>query len=133
MKPENIIIGLFLLSGIVLGFTFLVGELSSDYDKSVDTGFNATYGKIGEITNKTQELANSTKGNQLTSAFEISAGGLSVISLLWDSLELLNTMLGELSVEIGLPTWFIGIVIGSLTVILIFIIINYTFRYEPRG
>lgn len=132
MRPENIIIGIIILSMVVIGFTGLVGELKGDYGVSVDTSFNGTYGKIDDMTSKTQELANSTKGNQLSSAYEISAGGLSAISLLWDSLGLLNTMLEELSVEIGLPTWFIGGVIAILTVILIFIIINYTFRYEPR-
>ena len=86
-----------------------------------------------EIQTITGEMANQTQGKGVTGIGVIDTiiGGTgSVIKLVWNSFDLLGSVVGDTSKTLGLPGWFIGGIIAIVTISLVFTIISIFTRRE---
>lgn len=134
MKASNVIIGLIFVSLIVLSAAMIMKDYENDYGVDMDTErFNATYNKMSDVQEKTEgmkDAVESTDVSTLEAASFFISGAWSVLTLVLQSIPLINSMLLSFAMDYGIPPWFMYGITTAIMATIIFVIISIIFRRE---
>lgn len=129
MQLQDFIIGMLLFSLAVFGFTLFMGELSTNYERPLDTEFNATYTKINSTLNLAKDLEDkigtegeTSSSNPTTSAFQNS---LEAIRSMSTGFTMLKDTTNAFSNDLGINPTFARVLIAAFGILLTFLIIAF--------
>lgn len=136
---RNLVIGLLLFSGVLLGMSSFYGDLTSPANLQ---GYNYTASEIASInpenlsnknitnpvTAKIEQIENSLKsqqtGNTLYDTVSIAWGyinaGLAAITIPLDMVALFGNMVYDTLDYLHIPFWAAGIIIAIITIVIVF-------------
>lgn len=127
-KILGIILGMLIFSGIVLGITVFIGDITTNY--GVSTANIGFLNKTAETAGQIEELANRTTStlnpDEITSFNPLPA--IDAIKIAGSSIDIATSLVGDISdpnsnggvTNITIPAWFAAIVIFSIMLIVIF-------------
>lgn len=127
MNFTSLVIGVIIVSMLALGLGSFMADLSSTYGVPMNQTYVNTYAKLNEISNITnnindQVISDSTSTGDVAETL-LSQGGAS-IKLSLSGIGLIGAMLQDASGELGLPSWFVGGILGIIIVSLAFLAIT---------
>ncbi len=125
MYYENLIIGLLVFSGIIIGMTYFIADISNNYQKSYE---DISYiSRVNDVKTSVDSLTNSVKNIKITGISYIDiplafiTGILGTFKLIFlDMSDLTISLISDISRLIGLPAWFTGIITTILLSMIVF-------------
>lgn len=134
MRLEPLIYGLLILSAIVVGMFGVFDGMADQYGEEVNT---TRYTENLDDIDEEVESINQSIGTLTDSQLSISdfLGGL---GLVWSVINIIiivpmsvsTSIVSFFAVELGLPVWFVGLLLGSLTVGVLFALIGLILRWR---
>lgn len=121
MNFTSFIIALIIVSMFAGSFGIFLGDLTTTYNITTNTSFVDTYNKIDMLVNKTNQINNqvqgqeSQEGDTTTSLLKI---GFATASIVYSAIGLVNSMINDISLTIGLPPFIVGGVLAIIIIIL---------------
>jgi len=132
VKLQHYLIGLFIITAIVLGTTGFIAELQLNTGTQVNASYNATYDKL----NQTLQIANQTSSqleDESISSTALQAGLLSgypILKIIFNSYGTMIALIHDVAVDLSLPPWIPVLILGIVSITLIFALINALFNRE---
>lgn len=130
MKISSLIIGLLIGSAFIIALTTFIGDLSGYTGISVDTSFNATYTKINETLNLTNNATDTFLRASTDSSFGaavLQVKSFPIFTLVLNSFDIFMSMITDLTNTLNLPSWFLPVVAGIMGVLILFTILGAIF------
>lgn len=127
-KLQGIILGLLLFSGIVIGISVFIGDITTNY--GVNTASIAFLNRTTTISNQINDLSNQTvkslNPSEVTAFNPLPA--INAIKLSGQSISIITSLVGSVSdpnqnggvTYVSIPAWLATIIIFSITLIVIF-------------
>src|SRR3990167_1867542 len=143
MELKNIIIVVLLISAVVLGISTYLGEISTNYEQSIDySDLNKT--SLERMRNSTKltdelksEIGNMTMRSGLTIVYlpyDMIKVGWTSIKLTFNSFSIVVNIFEDgmniLANVLRIPVWIIGIIISIITIIIIFVIVELFLKWR---
>jgi len=134
MLLRNLLITLLLFSGIIVGLSTFMGDLSKKYSSEIQDLSELTY--VQRIEEETKNLEESLRTTQITGTFldvplTVLSGVYSIFKLIMVSfVEIWSGFVDSIASYLFLPKWFISIVIGLVVIFIIFEIISAIMKYR---
>ena len=145
--PEirSLLIGLLLFSGVIVGMSIFYGDLTDDTNLAA---YGLTAGQIAnispedlgsmsvanEITQQTKDIEDTFKqpiGNTpLDLAYGYINAGLNALTLPLAAVNLFSNMVADISDFLHLPAWVSGVIIGVISLIIIFEILSAYLKWR---
>ena len=144
----NFLIGVLVFLVFIIGGMFFVQDMESSYDidMGVDEYINDTYLTVTDqgvdFANETTSLGNTSydiskdvQGRMLDKQVDetdtessLFSGAFSVFRLIPTSINLINNVMNQMAIQIGIPTIFVQIGFSALIIVVIFSIVFLIFR-----
>lgn len=137
MRPENFLVGIIMLSFITFAGVMITTDINTNYNKTInqDPAFAETYAAINETMANTSVLSQQTRNKTLGADTSTEAttesvvrGSFGAIRLVGNSFGLLRSIVNGVATAIGIPTFFITLLMLVVTVLVIFGIIRIFMR-----
>lgn len=143
MKLQQIIISILLVSGIVLGSTTFLINLTSNYDQNVDlSSLNKTYDRMNATSNEVNDLATEILDFELDNLVDFIAIPYKLIQIGWKSAKTVFLSWGTVDAMVSdtakglsdngliLPGWFVTIIMGVFIITIVSILIFAFFKWK---
>ena len=139
-RISTIFIGLVVFCAIIFAFSGVIGNMTSNYNVTIDQQFFNTYQKINQTATLAIGIQQNVTGQEIQSSgfFDtISNGAYKLLRLVMNLIPLVNNVIQDtLSAStnaIGLPEWVGTIVMLMFLLTLIFLIIAAVLRDFSRS
>lgn len=137
MELKNFMIGILLFSFFMVGGSFLFEGMVQSYNLSVtseDVGFNATHNIINDMYKDTDLMKNNSlkadvEGENETTDSLIK-GAYKAIKLVPNSVRLINVVIQDVAMEIGIPNFITTTFVTLIFIITTFGVIYLIFRFK---
>jgi hypothetical protein len=134
MKGEirilDIIVALFIISGLVIGITAYMGDMFNIYGKDDDVSSLQSISQMSGLRNKTANITalvgNANEGGGVDWGNFVGSI-MRVGNYLFFLPKIAANMLTEGMSKIPLPIWFYDMLLGILTTVVLFVIISFIF------
>jgi hypothetical protein len=134
MKGEirilDIIVAMFIISGLVIGITAYMGDMFNIYGKDDDVSSLQSISQMSELRNKTANvttLVRDTNEKKSVDWGNFVGSIMRVGSYLFFLPKIAANMLTEGMSKIPLPIWFYAMLLGILTTVVLFVVISFIF------
>jgi hypothetical protein len=134
MQIRDLLITILLFSGVVVGISVFMGDLTKKYSSNIEDLSNMS--SVQTIQEETKHLEEALRNTQITGTFldipiTILSGVYSIFKLMMVSfIEIWNDFINSIARYLFLPSWFIGILISLIIIFLIFEIISAVLKYK---
>ena len=132
MKLQHYIISFFVISAVILGTTFFIGDLQQNSGIQVNASYNSTY----NVLNESMQIANQT-GAQLAStqisstAFQAGIiGGFPALKIIANGYSMMVTMAYNIADDLNLAPWIVPLILGIVSILILFALINALFARD---
>lgn len=132
MKLLYYLFAILIVGAFVLGTTYFISDLQTYTGIPVNTSYNATYNKIGDIMNLSTEATTQLQGGDVDSTFNeaLQIASFPVLKMVLNSFGLIQTILNDAITGAGLPVWILPIIETIVSLALLFAIVNAFFGRE---
>ena len=129
---SGIMIGLLLFMSAVMAAGYLMQDINDNYNTGLNTSFMDKYDKIDEMQGTTGSIKGQVEGSQVdsTSGEWASKGILSAIKMPLVTIDMMGEFAEDLVVRFHFDHWVYGVIIGILTIIVLFVIIGLLTKVE---
>lgn len=123
MRILGFVMGILMFSFFIANMVSIIGGTSQNYNVTnpINNSFNATFDKIQEMTTLTNQVNGLVNGSQVQSSGGIidffttlSSGVYNSAKLILNSYKVVNLMISELSLQVGLPGYAISVLLTSI-------------------
>ncbi len=134
MKLEHLMITLLIVSAIVSGIYFIVGDLEDEYNVPIDDeGIIAEYDQSSDMVLSLNQSITTLLDAKFTFS-DVIAG----MNAVWTTIKvviktpfiIINTFLTSTMSMIGLPEWFSVFITGIIVVLVLFSLLAIILRYK---
>lgn len=132
MKLQYYLFGILIVGAFVLGITYLIGDLQSATGIVVNSSYNQTYNKIGDVMVLTAGATSQMQGGSVDSTFNeaLQIASFPVLKMVLNSFDLVQTIITEAAINTGLPVWILPVLLTLVSIALLFSIISAFFGRE---
>ena len=132
MKLLYYLFAILIVGAFVLGTTYFISDLQTYTGIAVNTTYNASYTKIGDIMNLSTEATTQLQGGSVDSTFNeaLQIASFPVLKMVLNSFGLIQTILNDAITGAGLPLWILPIIETIVSLALLFAIISAFFGRE---
>ncbi len=132
MKLVNFIIGMLIATAFIAGTTLFIGGMSTTTGIDTNTSYNATYDKIDELSELSEDVQSQLSENEVgttqDSALEVlSLPMLKVLSFSTNSFSLIGQIIHDVAEGLLLPEWVIIFFITLMSFLLLFALFDAFF------
>lgn len=135
MKPDQLLIALIVFSVVVVTGVLMMGDINDNYNLNLSTSeYTNTFNTIDEIYNTSRQAQAHTLGGEVdeTDSWEsMTKGAFSAMRLLIVAPELIGNIITDVAEEIGIPSFMITAALGTVAILIIFMIIYVVMRFKP--
>jgi len=135
MRLDYLMVSLVVFSVIVIAGVSMVNDMNTSYNLSMDTSdFEDTYDTIDEMYNISQDTKDKTLDSDIsdTDSWEsMTKGSYSAIRMLSSTFELFGNILNEISIKLGIPSYFVMFALIVLTILIVMSIVYLIFHFMP--
>lgn len=140
MRFDKFLIGFLIFAVFILVGSLMISDMNTNYDLSMgqDSEFNKTFAHAESMINETHDLSQDMKTKsdgditEDTTEDSMFKGGFGAIRLIWNSFGLLGNVIKDVANAIGVPSFIVSAAIAGLVIIIVFGVINYVFRFQPK-
>lgn len=134
-RLQHFIIGVLLFSVMIVGFFSFYQDEASYYGVTVDPNYTTSYNLInGSIANITgiatslQDKSESGEGVTLgVTSLGVGKSALSALSLPFDAIKIIMTLVDDFSAKIGIPAWITNVAITIMIIIVSYMVLGAIF------
>jgi len=132
MKLLYYLFAILIVGAFVLGTTYFINDLQTYTGIAVNTTYNASYNKIGDIMNLSTEATTQLQGGSVDSTFNeaLQIASFPVLKMVLNSFGLIQTILNDAITGAGLPLWILPIIETIVSLALLFAIVSAFFGRE---
>lgn len=129
MRLQFFIIGILIASAFIVGTTVFIGDLQTYTGITVDTSYNDTYDKVDDMLNLTSEATDTLSGSDVvtTSDAALQIASFPVLKMVMNSFDVMIALIEDVGTDLGLPSWIVPVILGIVSVLLIFAVISTLF------
>lgn len=122
---STIFFAVLVVCGVVIGLANFSTEILIDNYPTANVTNYSTISHMDSLENRTDDIYESVRGAQETpfsSAYYAVKGGWNTVLLMFESLDIFNTMITDVSIHAGvpIPTWFMVMLSIAVSLIMIF-------------
>ena len=138
MKLEAFLIGFVIFSLFIVGGTFIIGDINSNYhdvmDENISTAdFGDTYDTIDDMYNISQDQKSFVLGAELDEDNIVDSsykGTFGAVRLVKNTFKLFGNIVNDIADVLHVPTFFITFLMTAITIAVIFGIISVVLRFK---
>lgn len=131
---RDMIIGLIMFSGLVVGFSTFYGNIATTYGKTyTDLAFLNATSRTNTMVNQLKSSVETTRMTGIAIVdipLTIASGVYNTLKLLFGSVNIFSSLLTDLTSIFGIPGWVVVMVMGIISTIIVFEIISGVLRYR---
>jgi len=129
MKLQYYLFALLIVGGFILGTTTLINDLQNSTGIPVNTSYNATYNKIGDVMGLSAEATAQMQGSEVETTMQdaLQIASFPVLKMVLNSFSLVQTIMTDAVGDMGLPEWILSILLTLFSIALLFSIISAFF------
>lgn len=132
MKLQHYIISFFVITAVILGTTFFIGDLQTNSGIQVNASYNSTY----NLLNQSMQIANQT-GDQLAStqisstAFQAGIiGGFPALKIIANGYSMMVELAYNIADDLNIAPWIAPLILGIVSILILFALINALFARD---
>ena len=138
MKLVAFLLGFVLFSLFIVTGVLIMADINHNYAGIIDSNlstseFNSTYSVIDEMYNVSQSQKDQVFGAEISDTNVIDSsykGVFSAIRLVRSTFSLMGNIMNDVSIRIGVPSYFIKFGLTALTISIIFALIAIVLRFQ---
>lgn len=135
MDLDKFIIGLLVFTAIIIGGSFIIGDLNNNYafaGTNISTNqFGSVYDTTNQIYNLSMDMKQDVLGSTVSSGTtqdDMFNGVYKAMRLIPQAFSLVGDIINAIALNVGIPSFFIGLGLAALSISIIFAIIYIIFR-----
>lgn len=133
---HGILFGFLLFSVIIVSGVFLIGDINSNYDVTIDnSSFSTTYNTVDEIYNITraseEDLYESDISEEELWSSMTKGGFKSILNVAFSTPSLLEAIMKDVALTLGLPPFVVRFVFAGFFILLVALAFYFVMRLTP--
>lgn len=130
MKLQHFLVGILIASAFIAGTTSFIGSLTFHTGIVVDQSYDTTYDKIDDSLLVAKETDEQLKDSQISgqTPFDpLQLATFPILGIVHDSYEIVVLVMHDISTDLQLDSWIAPVLLGILSFLLLFAILNAVF------
>jgi len=136
MRLESFIISLSLITIVLVGGVFIIGEQQVKYDQTVDNDlFENISAQLDAVVRNQTELGQSIVDRSTSddnTENDLFKTGIDSVKNTWVFAGIAAQIITNLAKSLNIPAYIVGVIIGILAVSMAFALVYLVFRFKPN-